>query len=287
MKFQNNKSSRFGFLGLTRAFMRGLGQIMLQENAWTGLFFFIGICYGSLEMGLAALLSSVCATLSAWLLGFGRPEIESGLYGYSAALVGVALALFLHLSWLVCLLIIVGAVSAAILQYAFIQIKIPVFTLPFVLLTWLALYLATTFFPDMLRQPIHGSSVSTWAFVFRGFGEVIFQNSILSGILFLIGIAIHSIRSTAFGIAGALLSGLIAYLFHASPDSIAEGIFSYNAVLCAIALSGPKRRDLFWVGGVTLLAVAVQFGMTAYALPVLTFPFVAATMICVRLKSLI
>ena len=33
--------------------LKGLGQIMLQENSVTGLLFLIGIFYGSIAMGLA------------------------------------------------------------------------------------------------------------------------------------------------------------------------------------------------------------------------------------------
>ena len=77
--------------------LRGLGQIMLQENAATGVLFLIGIFYGSTTMGIAAILSVCCGTLTAKILGYDKSEIEKGLYGFSAALVGVALRSILKL----------------------------------------------------------------------------------------------------------------------------------------------------------------------------------------------
>lgn len=56
--------------------LKGLGQIMLQENAVTGLLFLIGIFYGSFIMGTAALLAVVCGTTTALLLKYEKSEID-------------------------------------------------------------------------------------------------------------------------------------------------------------------------------------------------------------------
>ncbi|GAB1462232.1 hypothetical protein MASR2M52_02080 [Pedobacter sp.] len=112
--------------------LKGLGQIMLQENAITGLLFLIGIFYGSFTMGAAALLAVVSGTTTALLLKYEKSEIDKGLYGFSAALVGVAAMLFLKqvlISWII---IIIGSALATVLQNLLIKRKIPAFTLPFV-----------------------------------------------------------------------------------------------------------------------------------------------------------
>lgn len=88
---------------LASIILKGLGQIMLQENPITGFLFLIGIFYGSFLMGVAALLATVCGTATALLLKYDKSEIDKGLYGFSAPLVGVALLLFLKpefLCWL-------------------------------------------------------------------------------------------------------------------------------------------------------------------------------------------
>ncbi|MEP6804257.1 MAG: urea transporter [Flavobacterium sp.] len=40
--------------------LKGIGQIMLQENRWTGLLFLIGIFMGSWQGGVATLFSNKC-----------------------------------------------------------------------------------------------------------------------------------------------------------------------------------------------------------------------------------
>ena len=104
--------------------LKGLGQIMLQENSVTGLLFLIGIFYGSIAMGLAALLATICGTVTADLLKYDKAEITQGLYGFSAALVGVAVMCSLNPCFCP-VVIVIGSVLAAILQHFFIKRKSP------------------------------------------------------------------------------------------------------------------------------------------------------------------
>lgn len=118
-----------------KVILKGVGQIMLQENWITGLLFLIGIFYGSLAMGLGALLATLCGTGIAYLLRYDKAEIRQGLYGFSAALVGVAVMLFLKSEFWAWVVVVIGAVVAAMLQHFFIKRKFPAFTLPFVVVT--------------------------------------------------------------------------------------------------------------------------------------------------------
>ncbi|MBO9640503.1 MAG: urea transporter, partial [Siphonobacter aquaeclarae] len=127
------------------AVLNGIGQIMLQENAWTGLLFLIGIFYGDVQMGLAALAGTVTGTLTARLLGYDDKEIRMGLYGFSPALVGVALTFLFAANGIVWVLVIAGAAMAAVLQHFFIVRKIPVFTFPFIVVTWALVFLLHKF----------------------------------------------------------------------------------------------------------------------------------------------
>src|SRR3546814_11511481 len=86
--------------------LRGLGQLMLQENAATGLLFLVGIFVGSVPMGLAALLATACGTITALLLNSAKPDIGRRLYGFSSALVGVAIMLFFKRVMLLWMLVI-------------------------------------------------------------------------------------------------------------------------------------------------------------------------------------
>lgn len=281
----SNPISKFLYWG--KIMLRGLGQIMLQENGITGLLFLAGICIGSWQMGLAALISTSTGTICARLLGFEQDEIERGLYGFSAALTGVAFALFFKSGAVLWGMIVVGAGLASLLQHFFIQKKIPAFTLPFVVVTWLALWIVGAAFPGMLHPATTGGHPATWAFAFRSFGEVIFQNSIWSGGLFLIAVCIHSLRAAMLGLLGAIIAAVVAWGCQAPPEAIAAGLFSYNAVLCAIALCGQNTHDLLWAFCAVVLSVLIQMLLLRLNIPVLTFPFVAATMMSIGLRRAI
>lgn len=242
--------------------LKGLGQIMLQENAVTGLLFLIGIFYGSFIMGAAALLAVVCGTTTALLLKYEKSEIDKGLYGFSAALVGVAAILFLKqvlISWII---IIIGSALATVLQHLFIKRKIPAFTLPFVLVTWIILLFANNYFAGIISElPVATASTNNnFTFVFKGYGQVIFQGSLVSGMLFFIAVFISSPISALYGLAGAMLSAVIAFNLSAPASDISLGLFSYNAVLCAIVFAGNQIKDGFWVLIAVLLSLAISFG---------------------------
>lgn len=277
---------RFAFINII---LRGLGQIMLQENSATGLLFLIGIFYGSISMGIAAILSVCCGTITAGILGYDKTEIEKGLYGFSAALVGVALILFFEPVFIVWLAIIVGSALATMLQHLFIIKKIPVFTLPFVLVTWTIIFLFQNFYPVapclLLTATIPVDYDFTFAF--RGFGQVIFKSSVFAGMAFFIGVYISSPISALYGIAGAVLAAMLSAWFSAPFANVGMGLFSYNAVLCAIVFAGDKTKDGIWGFISVVLSVIISLTMFKYNLTQLTFPFVAATCISLGLKILV
>ncbi|MGI6047354.1 MAG: urea transporter [Petrimonas sp.] len=267
--------------------LKGLGQIMLQENSITGLLFLIGIFYGSLAMGFAALLATICGTAIAYLLKYDKTEINQGLYGFSAALVGVAVMLFLKPVLWAWVIVVIGAVLAAMLQHFFIKRKFPAFTFPFVLVTWLILLVCNSFFTDLLATPAlaveHISDSLSDGF--KSFGQVIFQSSLLSGLLFFLAVFISSPISALYGLAAAIISAIMAYYFSIPINEINLGLYGFNAVLCAIIFAGTKVKDGVWVLISLVLSLAISLLMLKIGITKLTFPFVLATWITLFLKS--
>lgn len=168
--------------------LKGIGQIMLQENIYTGIFFTIGIFLGSVSMGIAVLLATLVGTLTAKALKYDKKEISMGLYGFSPALVGVALNFLFQSEIIIWVLVIIGAAAAAILQHFFIKRNIPVFTFPFILVSWIlvtVLHHFTNIPPSEAFISVPDlSNIDNFTSETNGFGEVIFQGSIWAGILF-------------------------------------------------------------------------------------------------------
>lgn len=267
--------------------LKGISQIMLQENSWTGLLFILGLVWGSISFGLAILFATFCGTTTAHFLKYEKKKIRQGIYGFSAALVGVALALFLEPVWQMWLLIAIGSAVATIIQHFFAVRKIPVFTLPFVLVTWCILGLIHLFFPELYTEssPPITNHLDSYFFLFKGYGQVIFQGSLWAGILFFIGVLVSSPVAGIFGLVGGIISSLIAIGFGANLEDVYAGLFGYNAVLCAIVFAGTKISDGLWAMLAIVFALLVQYLLNQYAIPVLTFPFVAGTCAALIIKN--
>ncbi|WP_199120182.1 urea transporter [Pedobacter sp. ASV28] len=272
------------FLDTIKPFFKGIGQIMLQNNAWTGLLFMVGICCGSYVMGIAAIFAVITGTTTAMLLKYPNDEISDGLYGFSAALVGVALICFFQPTVATWAAILIGSVLATVIQRLFIAKKIPAFTFPFILVTWLFLCLFH-YFPSLVKPQLASNDTNNYLTLFaHGFGQVIFQVNIWAGILFMIGIFISRPIAAIYAIVGIALSSMIAYQLKEPVNDIYLGLLSYNAVLCAITFAGKKREDLIRGLIAVILSVLIMIKMRDLNLPALTFPFVLATWLVLIIK---
>lgn len=284
--FIKNKFSR-KTISLANIILKGLGQIMLQENPVTGSLFLVGIFYGSLAMGIAAILATICGTTTAFLLKYDKAEINKGLYGFSAALIGVAIMLFLRSVFISWIILIIGSALATVIQHFFMKRKIPVFTLPFVLITWLILFFTNHYCTGLLSEPpiTTASTINYLTVGFNGFGQVIFQDNLISGVLFFIAVFISSPISALYGFIGAVLSAFIAFSISTPVADISIGLFSFNAVLCAIVFTGNQIKDSIWALIAILLSLVISLLMLKFNFTQLTFPFVLVSCITLFLKK--
>ncbi|MET3021993.1 urea transporter [Flavobacterium hydatis] len=278
--------------------LKGIGQIMLQENIYTGLLFTIGLFIGSASMGIAVLLASLTGTLTAKVLKYDKEEISMGLYGFSASLVGVALVFLFKNEIIIWLLVIVGSIAAAMLQHFFIKRKIPVFTFPFIFVTWVLVTLLHHFSnippSEAFMKVPDLSNIDTFTSEVNGFGEVIFQANIWAGLLFFVGVYISSPIAALYGLLGSAVSSAISFHGHEPINDVHMGLFSFNAVLCAIVFAGNKKIDGALVLISVVICVMINIGLVNAKIEVLqnaggafTLPFVLATCLVLPLKKFV
>ena len=74
-----------------RSFFANIAQIFLMPQWYVGLLFLIGIFVASRQAGLVASLGSIVGIVTAWLLGSPAEQVRTGLVGYNAVLVALAL----------------------------------------------------------------------------------------------------------------------------------------------------------------------------------------------------
>jgi urea transporter len=274
-----------------RAILRGVGQVIFQENALTGACFLVGIAVSSPQMALGALVGSVIGTAMAWALKFDGAETQGGIFGFNATLVGIATLFFFQPGLATGGMLIVGCVAATILTWLMRRyVPFPTYTTPFVVVTWGIFVLGPLL--GAIRVAGGGSiGVGIVESIAHGIGQIMFQASIASGVLFLLGLAVSEWRHAAWVLFGSVL-GMIVGHYHASAGSvaldperlveravtenIALGLYGYNATLAAVALF-LWRRSLIAPFLGSLLAVLITELIPPLGLPALTAPFVLAT----------
>lgn len=273
--------------------LKGIGQIMLQENSGTGLLFLIGIFLGSTIGGIGVLIATCVGTITAIILKYNSEEINAGLYGFSAALVGVGLTVLFESTFLLWVLLVVFSALATVIQHFFNQRNIAGYTFPFIILTWVLIYGIhhfTSIKPLVSSEDSLMLAVNQFLVPTNSFGEVIFQSNPLSGILFFVAVFVGSPIAALYGVAASVFSAIFAFYLGAPLDQILMGLFGFNAVLTSIVFAGNKKIDGLWVLIGVVLTVLLQILFIQSAIfsefgGVLTFPFVLGTWITLFFKN--
>lgn len=298
-------------LGFFDAVLRGVGQVMFQNNTYAGLLFLLGISLNSIPDGLATLYGSLVSTATAVLLGAPRAAIRVGLHGFNGALTALALVHFLGPNMLVWVYLTVAAAFSTVLMLALTNVwKVwdgSALTAPFVLTAWVFLFAApslsqlpVTTLPAAVLPVAAGPQVPISSSIlveglFHGIGQVFFQGSIVTGVVFLVGLLVASRIAAIAAILGSLVGLLIAWGLSASTAEIQLGLCGYNPTLTAMALGGiffPLQvRSLALALLCTISTVVVTASLSWLLRPVgmiaLTAPFVLVVWGALLAKSVI
>jgi urea transporter len=285
--------------------LRGIGQVMLQNNPLSGLLFLIGIFVNSWQSGLYALFGTVVATATAMLLGAPRHNVSSGLHGLNGTLTGLGLATFLYNDVTLVIYVAVAAMSVTVVMAAIQNVVgtrgYPL-TGPFILTTWIFIG-AVYAYANVLGAPALGSPhlpTGTPAVhvpfvagdivtaILNGVAQVMLQENPWTGAIFIVAIAIGSRISAAAALLGSTIAVVVAWFLGAAPELIRAGVYGFNGVLAAMAVGGV----FFVLHGTTVVfsVIAVCFSTILYgsmsailspmSLPALTAPFVVTTWLC-------
>lgn len=287
---------------------RGIGQVMFQDNAWTGFLFLVGIFWGAYEEGFplvawGALIGVIVSTLTGYILHLPDGRGANGLWGFNGVLVGCAFPTFLaNTIWMWIAMVFCSALTTIArsgMDNVLARWKMSSFTFPFVFCTWVFLLSARLFqgFPAInmgTPESAHGhteildlSFLHLIEYWLRGISQVFLINSWVTGLFFLAGLAVSSIWAAVWAAAGSAISLLIAITWAGPGQDIANGLYGFSGVLTAIAL-GATYCNFSWRAGIwavcgTIATVFIQAAMNAFfapmGLPTLTGPFCVATWI--------
>lgn len=287
-------------MNAVRIILKNIAQVLLLDNAWTGLFILLGLFVGNWKVGIMALTASIIALLLAKRTNYSQEEINTGLAGFNPVLTAIALTLFLVPEWYSILIAFIAIVITMPIGSAFREFfkpfGVPMLTMPYVFVSWIILLMSFQFkfvnadvniLPDTVQEiQFSGHSIHFINAFLSGFSEIFLLKSIMAGLLILIGIFIASRKAGLFAIVANLIGFTAVLVLGANHDQINDGLFGYNVILTVLALGVAFRtriqRYVSIVLGI-LLTVVLHAGMTTlltpFGLPVFTLPFIIATWI--------
>ena len=280
--------------------LRGVGQVMLQNNSYTGVLFLLGMFYNSVLLGLAVLAGTAASTATAMLLGVDRGQVRAGLFGLNGALVAAALLYFFQGDVRVWVYVVCASAVTAVLMAAFLRVlatwQLRPLTAPFVFTT-LCFVLASARFgqlratehlPTSGRLPQGASldglvSLGTFAEgIFTGVAQVFFQGNVVTGVIFTLGLLVSSRVAGISALLGSLAGLLVGWGMGAAEPAMRVGAYGFNSVLTAIVLCDVVlflNASTAAYAFLAALATAVVYASVSAAfeplgIPALTLPFV-------------
>jgi urea transporter len=270
-----------------RQVLRGFSQCAFQANEIAGILFVVAVAvhnwdkgaFSNWQMAAFYVLAVIVGTLVARLLNGIGALLDLGLYGFNSGLIGLALGNFFEpvpilWLWVVVFAIVASAVTVIMSKW----VPIPFLAAPFILTFWAVWPLAETLgltkidfgaFPDI--PVLLGPSI------IAALGSALFVSSILSGVIFLVGIAISNWRHAIVAAVGAFVANALAVEAGARGGAIMFGFVGFNGVLAALAAYVIVAADLRLVVLGSLLATWFAAYVVHRAdVPVLASGFVLA-----------
>ena len=288
--------------------LRGIGQVMFQDNPLSGLLFFIAIGWGSYaggvpQVAIGGVLALVAGTLAAQWLRVDEAALRAGLYGFNAYLVGLALPTFMAPSTAMWVYVVFGGAVSVVVTLALTNVlktwNVSALTAPFVLTAWLLLAATNAFtgldggaLPPVGQivpiEPAAGDPLRFGDFlqgILSSISQVFLKGHGPAALLLLAGLAVSSVAAAVFGIVGAVVAVITAHLLGAESELVTAGLLGFNPVLTAIALGAvfqrPGARVVVYTLVATVLSAIVQGTMmavmTPFGIPTLTAAFVLVT----------
>lgn len=289
-----------------RTLFRGVGQVMFQDNMWTGILFMAGIFWGSYEEGIGivawgALVGVIVSTLTGYVLHLSDQNGSQGLWGFNGVLVGCAFPTFLgNTVWMWIALVLCSASTTwarSGMDNVLGRWKISSLTFPFVVCTWVFLLASRLFagmpaenmgtpeFADGMQGVLDIHFGAICVYWLKGIAQIFLINSWVTGIFFLAGLAVSSWRAAVWAGVSSAVALFVAIVWGAPGHDVANGLYGFSAVLTGIAL-GATFCNFSWKAAIwavigIVATVFAQGAMNSFfspmGLPTLTGPFCLTT----------
>jgi urea transporter len=249
----------FGAVPFWRQWLRGFSQCAFQANEVTAVFLILAVAVFSLQQAAFYLIAVLVGTAVA-KVAKGVPDLlDLGLYGFNSGLFGLSMAAFFAPSPLLWVTVVVGAAVVALVTVAFSKLApFPFLAAPFILTFWAFYPVAESVgLEKLVFDPFTDEKVFFINATFSAMGGALFAGTVISGLLFIIGVGLSNWRHAVVAFVCTLVAHIIATEWQTSAGAINAGLIGFNAVLCSIAVYSMCGQDLrltlFGAIGATIL----------------------------------
>lgn len=273
------------------AVLHAYSQVLFAESRPLGVLLLLA-SFVVPSVGLMGLAGVVLAGTLAIVLQMDRHAVRSGVLGYNALLVFLAIGAMLEHSLAFWAL---AAVTAALVVVVHVSLsgaltwhfRLPVLSLPFVVVTWLLMASV----PHVQGMAFHGHppALDLGAFpgplwmdsLLRSLGAIFFQPHWTAGALVFAAMLAWSRVAVVHALVGFSMAVLADQFLFNFPPEFLHVYIGFNFIVTAVALGGiyyvPSASSLFLAAGGSLATGLVGVGVLSMlqpvGLPVLAMPF--------------
>lgn len=266
-------------------------QIFFSASRWFGGAVLLST-FVMPDLGLVALLGAALSNATALFLKFDETRIRNGFYGFNGILFGAASVFFFEPTLPFLLLVMIFMVitffmSSVIEHHLQVVFNLPGLSLPFIV----TLYLFLVFLTNLDYAEPRGIVFADYSFLefipplvksyFQSLALIVFQSSILSGIIIAMALLVLSRVMFVLSIVGFAASSVFLHLILPHQVESLTVLAGFNAILTSFALGGnliiPSRKSLLLtiVGALMVVILTASFMrlLAPLFLPVLVLPF--------------
>lgn len=139
-------TSTGSFLDPLITVLTSVSQVVLLDDVWSGMLILLGLFVAGWGVGLWSVVGAVIASTVGWSLHHDPSTVLNGFDGYSGVLVALALGtVFLPTGTRRVPVAVAGIALTVPVRILLARFGIPVYTWPFVLVTWAMLFLDRRF----------------------------------------------------------------------------------------------------------------------------------------------
>lgn len=265
--------------------LRGYGQILFQPSVATGAVFALTILIVAPEAFVVSLACAVAAACFGWWLVRPEPGFYDGSAIFNAVLTGLALGSLLEFSLMLPLVALcAGVVTVVVQAWLLRKLSLPVFTLPFIVTTWLALLVCTELLGlhGVSSLPVEGS-----AFEVPGVNaaQVLFATEQWVGAAVILGVLAYSRSAALWVFIAAVASCLLSLMLNLPEPLLAQGLLGYNALILASALHARSIGPISMLAGI-MVSVLLSYGLLELGVTILSLPFVLSAWLVISIDKM-